>query len=274
MLTVGSLFAGIGGFDLAARWMGWRTAWVSEIDPFACQVLARHFPDALNHGDIRHIDFTKVEPIDVLVGGFPCQDISHAGEKKGIEGERSGLWFEYARAIRELRPRYVVVENVSALANRGLDRVLRSLAEIGYDAEWGCFGAADVGAPHKRDRLWLLAYPNAVGDTSGARGAVGISGPLARQEGVAGVRDHTSDVLYWRHAVRSQGADGTTRLVPHEVATGGAQSPLWPVAHGVSGRVVRLRGVGNAIVPQCALVIFREIEDRESFITPYRPEYP
>ena len=104
-LTVGSLFAGIGGFDLAARWMGWRTAWVSEIDPFACQVLARHFPDAPNHGDITQIDFTTVEPVDVLVGGFPCQDISHAGAQAGIEGERSGLWFEYARAIRELRPR-------------------------------------------------------------------------------------------------------------------------------------------------------------------------
>lgn len=95
-MRVGSLFAGIGGFDLAAKWMGWSTAWVSEIDPFASQVLAHHFPDAPNHGDITQIDFTTVEPVDILVGGFPCQDISNAGKQAGITGARSGLWFEYA----------------------------------------------------------------------------------------------------------------------------------------------------------------------------------
>lgn len=157
-MRVGSLFSGIGGFDLAAQWMGWSTAWVSEIDPFACAVLAKHFPDAPNHGDITAIDFTTVEHVDMLVGGFPCQDISNAGKREGITGERSGLWKEYARAIRELRPRYVVVENVAALKSRGLDVVLGDLAQLGYDAEWCVFGADDVGAPHRRDRLWILAY--------------------------------------------------------------------------------------------------------------------
>jgi DNA (cytosine-5)-methyltransferase 1 len=294
-VVVGSLFAGIGGFDLAARWMGWRTAWVSEIDPFACQVLAHHFPDAPNHGDITQIDFTTVEPVDILVGGFPCQDISNAGKQAGIEGARSGLWFHYARAIRELRPRYVVVENVAALTNRGLDRVLGSLAEIGYDAEWGCFGAADVGAPHKRDRLWLLAYPNDTGLQGGERcgaasrawqshgyvskcdravvgdfgGAVadtisqrGRSGDGQRQD--AKYADASSEAVgWWRDAVPVKGADGTVRFIPREAQEEGSESPLWPVAHGVSGRVARLRGIGNAIVPQCATVLYEAIARRE-----------
>jgi DNA (cytosine-5)-methyltransferase 1 len=293
------LFAGIGGFDLAARWMGWRTAWVSEIDPFACRVLAHHFPDAPNHGDITTLDFTTVEPVDILVGGFPCQDISNAGKQAGIEGARSGLWFHYARAIRELRPRYVVVENVAALTNRGLDRVLGSLADIGYDAEWGCFGAADVGAPHKRDRLWLLAYHNDSrlqgGEWSGAAsepwkphghacqrdGAVGgyvgrspdgvavadtISqrGRSGRLVGDAGDVDAPSEVVAWGDAVPVVGVDGTCRLIPAEAAQGGPESPLWPVAHGIPQRVAQLRGAGNAIVPACALVIYREIAKREA----------
>jgi len=273
MLTVGSLFAGIGGFDLAARWMGWRTAWVSEIDPFACQVLARHFPDALNHGDIRHIDFTKVEPIDVLVGGFPCQDISHAGEKKGIEGERSGLWFEYARAIRELRPRYVVVENVRALVNNGLDRVLGSLADIGYDAEWGCFKAADVGAPHQRDRAWILAYPQRTGLEGHGRTAHDETGRAQPTRSIAahGVPRGTDSIPWWSS---EPAMGGTPHGVPRGLAVAEWEIGIPRVLPHVTQYRERLTALGNAIVPQCALVIYREIADRESFITPYRPEYP
>ena len=350
-MRIGSLFSGIGGFDLAAEWMGWSTAWVSEIDPFACSVLAHHFPDAPNHGDITTIDFTTVEPVDILVGGFPCQDISNAGKREGITGERSGLWKEYARAIRELRPRYVVVENVAALKSRGLDVVLGDLASLGYDAEWRVFGADDVGAPHRRDRLWILAYrewepiyelheflecdgcedmwcprcrahggdcpcltescmgdgwdgvdtafgyvaypsssrlqgrewvgssgeagqprrhvgerDSAMGNTSSARSAARISGPLTRDEGVPGVGHDTGDALHWRHAACVQGEDGTVRLIPREAAEGGPESSLWPVAHGIPDRVVRLRGVGNAIVPQCATGIYAIIAEREKRI--------
>ena len=235
-MRVGSLFAGIGGFDLAAKWVGWSTAWVSEIDPFACQVLAHHFPDAPNHGDITQIDFTTVEPVDILVGGFPCQDISNAGKQAGITGARSGLWFEYARAIRELRPRYVVVENVAALTNRGLSSVLGSLAEIGYDAEWTCFGAADVGAPHKRDRLWLLAYPI---------GQRGCSRDNPRQD--AEDADAPSQAF-------GPGWDGGWWATEPNVGR---------LAHGVPARLAQLRGLGNSIVPQCAVEIFRTIADRE-----------
>ena len=245
-MNVGSLFSGIGGFDLAARWYGWRTAWVSEIDPFACAVLAHHFPDAPNHGDITKIDFTTVEPVDILVGGFPCQDISNAGKQAGIDGARSGLWFEYARAIRELRPRYVVVENVSALTNRGLDRVLGSLAEIGYDAEWGCFGAADVGAPHKRDRLWLLAYPN-VADTIGQRGC---SGDDSRQDA--------------EHADTSSQASG----YGDDAGWWTVEPDVGRLAHGVPARLAQLRCLGNAIVPQCATVVYDRICEIASSILP------
>jgi len=167
-LTVGSLFAGIGGFDLAARWLGWRTLWYSEIDPYASAVMKKRFPEAVNHGDVTQLRGSQVARVDVLCGGFPCQDISLAGKGAGIEGSRSGLWTHYARIIDEVRPSWVVIENVSALRSRGLDRVLGSLAALGYDAEWHCIPAAYVGAPHRRDRIWIVAHPDA--DESGSQG--------------------------------------------------------------------------------------------------------
>jgi DNA (cytosine-5)-methyltransferase 1 len=167
VLTVGSLFAGIGGFDLGFERAGMRTLWQVEQSEFCRRVLERHFPDA-RFNDVRDVTgaptlsrATLLEYVDVLCGGFPCQDLSYAGKGAGIDGERSGLWSEYARIVGELRPRYVVVENVSALLARGLGRVLGDLAALGYDAEWDCIPASAVGAPHRRDRLWLVAYPAA-----------------------------------------------------------------------------------------------------------------
>jgi len=158
-LTVGSLFSGIGGLDLAVEDVtGGRVVWQSEIEPGPVKVLEQHWPGVPNLGDITAIDWTQVQPVDVLCGGFPCQDISTAGRGAGIkEGTRSGLWYRYADAVRVLRPRYVFVENVAALLVRGLDIVTGSLAELGYDAQWGCLRASDVGAPHGRNRLWLVA---------------------------------------------------------------------------------------------------------------------
>ena len=156
-LTVGSLFAGIGGFDLGLERAGMKVIWQSEIDPYASAVLKKHWPEVPNHGDIRTIRAGTVERPDVLCGGFPCQDISNAGKRAGIDGERSGLWAEYTRVIGELRPRYVIVENVAALLGRGLERVLGDLAALGFDAEWHCIPASAVGAPHRRDRLWIVA---------------------------------------------------------------------------------------------------------------------
>jgi DNA (cytosine-5)-methyltransferase 1 len=157
-VRIGSLFAGIGGFDLAAEWVGWETAWFSEIDPYASAVLKKHWPNVPNLGDITQI--RNAPKVDLLCGGFPCQDISNAGKQAGIGGERSGLWKEYVRLIEEIRPRWVVAENVAVLRSRGLNTVLSDLASIGYDVEWHCIPASAVGAPHQRDRIWIIAYPN------------------------------------------------------------------------------------------------------------------
>ena len=159
-MRVGSLFAGIGGFDLGLERAGFDIAWQVEIDPYCQRVLAKHWPTVQRYGDIRVIDWSAVEPVDLLCGGFPCQDISFAGKGAGLSGERSGLWFEYAKAIDALKPRYVLIENVAALRSRGLDQVLGSLAALGYDAEWHCIPASAVGAPHRRDRIWIVAYPS------------------------------------------------------------------------------------------------------------------
>lgn len=156
---MGSLFAGIGGFDLGFERAGFKTSWQVEIDPFCQKVLAKNFPEAERFGDIRKCGSHNLKPVDVICGGFPCQDISNAGLRAGIEGERSGLWKEYARIICELRPKFVVVENVAALLGRGMGVVLGDLAEIGYDAEWKIISARSVGANHRRDRLWIVAYP-------------------------------------------------------------------------------------------------------------------
>ena len=157
------LFSGIGGFSLGLERAGMQTVAFCEIDPFARRVLAKHWPEVPCHDDIRTLsaDWLAENGLwpDVICGGFPCQDISLAGKGAGIGGERSGLWREYARLIGEIRPRYVIVENVAALLGRGLGDVLGDLAALGYDAEWHCIPAAAVGAPHQRDRIWIVAYP-------------------------------------------------------------------------------------------------------------------
>ena len=158
MLTFGSLFAGIGGFDLGFERAGMTCKWQVEIDDYATRVLERHWPDVPRWRDVRTWPQPGTEPVDVICGGFPCQDISNAGKRAGLEGDRSGLFFEIIRIACELGPRFIVLENVAALLNRGLDRVLGELAEIGFDAEWHCIPASAVGAPHIRDRVWIVAY--------------------------------------------------------------------------------------------------------------------
>lgn len=155
-MNVLDLFSGVGAFSLGLERAGMRTVAFCEIDERCRRVLAKHWPGVRVHDDVRTLEPV---PCEVICGGFPCQDISVAGKRIGIEGERSGLWSEYARLIREVRPRYVIVENVAALLIRGLDRVLGDLAALGYDAEWDCIPASAIGAPHERDRLFLVAYP-------------------------------------------------------------------------------------------------------------------
>ena len=165
-LRVLDLFSGIGGFSLGLKRVGgFRTVCYVEIEPYCQEVLKARMQDgsldmAPIWDDVTRFDGRRWRGhVDLICGGFPCQDISNAGKRAGIKGERSGLWGDYARIIRQVQPQYVLVENVSALLARGLGDVLGDLAESGYDAEWDCIPAAAVGAPHRRDRVWILAYP-------------------------------------------------------------------------------------------------------------------
>lgn len=158
------LFSGIGGFSLGLeRSGGFRTVAFCEIDPFCRKVLRKHWPDVPIYEDVCRLTAEQLTSdgiaVDAICGGFPCQDISTAGKGAGIEGDRSGLWRECARLAGELRPEILLLENVAALLGRGLDKVLGDLAAIRFDAEWYCIPAAAVGAPHLRDRIWIVAYP-------------------------------------------------------------------------------------------------------------------
>lgn len=155
----GSLFSGIGGIDLGFEMAGIETVWNCEIDEWCRDLLKKRFPNAKQYEDVKDINKLNVEPVDIISGGFPCQDISVAGKGEGLDGKRSGLWFEMHRIISELRPRFALIENVQLLTKRGGTRVLSDLAEIGYDAEWQIISAASVGARHLRKRLWIIAYP-------------------------------------------------------------------------------------------------------------------
>lgn len=244
MLKTGHLFAGIGGPALAARWMGWTPTFFAEVDPYASAVLAKNFPGVPNLGDVRLIK-GQAGRIDVLTGGFPCQDISLAGRGAGIaEGTRSGLWSEYARLIGEFEPNYAAIENVSALRTRGLDRVLRDLDALGYDAEWHCVPASFVGAPQRRDRIVIVAYPSG----SGVQGLGALS--HSRQAGSWG----------WRGEEDLRAVAGA----PFERGDRWPQPLLRRVDDGLSNRMDRLHALGNTVVPQKMLMIYQAIAAREA----------
>lgn len=168
MIKIGSLFAGIGGFELGLERAipGAKTIWQVEQNPFCQKVLAKHWPDAKIYNDVRNITKDTVEPVDILCGGFPCQDISLAGKGAGLHGKKSGLWWEMLRIISELsagrKKPIVVLENVAAISIRGGCEVVGSLAEIGYCTEWTIISAKDFGAPHLRRRWFAVAYPDSI----------------------------------------------------------------------------------------------------------------
>jgi DNA (cytosine-5)-methyltransferase 1 len=167
-MNVLDLFSGIGGFSLGLERAGMRTVAFCEIDPHARAILADHWPNVPCYDDVRSLTASRlradgINP-DVICGGFPCQDVSISNVTgSGLDGSRSGLWFEYARIIGELRPRFVLVENVAELLNRGMGRVLGALAELGYDAEWRVLRGLDVGLPFIRERVWIVAEPQRQG---------------------------------------------------------------------------------------------------------------
>ena len=239
--TVGSLFAGIGGFDLGFEREGYEVRWQVEIDGYCRKVLAKHWPHVPRYDDVRDCGLHNLEPVDVITGGFPCQDLSVAGRQEGLDGERSALWWDYHRIISELRPRFAVVENVPNLFNRGIDRVCGSLAEIGYDAEWHIVSAADMGAPHLRKRVWLCTWPMAHTHSAGFGERCG-SEPVEAQYQPAERRSASSR---WQDRYNENWA---------------TEPKLGRVANGIPHRVDRLKGLGNAIVPQIAQQIARTLK--------------
>lgn len=257
-ITFGSLFAGIGGMDLGLERSGMKCVWQVENDPYAIRVLEKHWPNVARYRDVQYFLGSKrwrrvreAWSVDVICGGFPCQDISNAGDKFGIRGRRSGLWGEYFRIVRLLRPRFVVVENVSALLVRGMDRVLGDLASCGYDAEWDCFPAACIGAPHVRDRVFLLARDRWSQDTPNSHG----QGERQPSWMLADIRRWIGD---YRETIGRQ--------------QWGVEPGMVRVAHGVPRRVDRIRGLGNAVVPQIAELIGRRIVEWSNAATARFPD--
>jgi DNA (cytosine-5)-methyltransferase 1 len=230
VVNVLSLFSGIGGLDLGLERAGMTVVGQVELDPFCQRVLAKHWPEVPRHEDVRTaVAWWTSQPrpaVDVVCGGFPCQDVSDAGRRAGIEGEQSGLWAHLAKVVRALRPRHVLVENAPGLLARGFGRVVSDLASLGYDAEWDCVPAAAVGAAHLRTRVWLLAYPSGLGDE--AHDALQAGWPQPRLH--AGWRAESGV---------GRVADGLPR--------------------GMAGRL--LKPLGNAVVPQVAEHVGRLILD-------------
>lgn len=249
MLTFGSLFAGIGGFDLGLERAGMVCKWQVEIDDYANKVLQKHWPEVRRWPDVRTWPQPDTQRVDVICGGFPCQDISLAGEGAGIEGTRSGLWSEYARIVRELGPRFVVVENVAALLIRGFDRVLGTLANLGYDAEWSCVSACSLGAPHSRDRMFIIANRCQVrrnGSGWDTDRKHGICSGLNNWQAAKGGSEWR-DVECWIKSIVEDGGG----IIPAAERSG--------MADGVPYRLDRVGGCGNAVVPQIAELIGRRI---------------
>lgn len=172
-MTHGSLFSGIGGFEEGAELSNIETLWNCEFEPFQRKILKKNYPNAKQYNDIRTMG--GVGYVDIISGGFPCQDISVAGKMEGITGERSGLWSEMFRIIREVRPKYSIIENSPALLIRGFEQVLCDLSEIGYNAQWQCISNASFGYPHKRERVYIIAYSNEIGLQSDIRTGRGFN---------------------------------------------------------------------------------------------------
>lgn len=301
-LRVLDLFSGIGGFSLGLERAGMRTAAFCEADPFCRRVLAKHWPEVPCYDDVRTLGAGRLAAdgisVDVMCGGFPCQDISGAGRGGGLSGARSGLWFEYQRLIGECRPAWVLIENVSLLRSRGLDEVLRGLSALGYDAEWHCVPAAAVGAPHRRDRIWIVAHatrerrgearglrPNQSEERPPCGGQAGRD--VADANGVTGEQGRPGDAA---EGARGRDADrgGVGQGVAHangarlevvqpwlagelSAALGACSWPPEPdvgrVAYGIPARVDRLRCLGNAVVPQIPELIGRAILAAENKVS-------
>ena len=238
------LFSGIGGFALAARNVGWETVGFCEIDPYCQQVLSKHWPDVPIYEDVRDVtaERLRADGIDaeIITGGFPCQDISHAGKQAGIKGNRSGLWSELIRIVGEFQPKRAVFENVTALLsgdNGGwFQQVLWDISQIGYDAEWHCIPASWVGARQLRDRVFIVANP--------------------KRDSIQGRRQAIAEA--WIKKSRAQQLAGLVQPCAWPTVS---ESRNRGAGDGIPNRIHRNKALGNAIVPQVAQVIFEAINE-------------
>lgn len=295
-MRVLDLFSGVGGFSLGLERAGMRTVAFCEIEPFCRAVLAKHWPGVPCYDDVRTLTASRLAADGVvpgvICGGFPCQDLSIAGRGAGLSGDRSGLWFEYLRVIEEVRPSWVIIENVPALRSRGLDQVLGGLAALGYDAEWHLIPASAIGAPHQRDRAWILAHPPFGGwrEHGHERGQDGDAGTGQSADCGEDVADRCSAGLpgaeqpQWREPIVSAadirraasqcrwgrvapGLDGETDGVSRRV-DGTRPVEAWEgntprtVGRGFPNRRPRLKAIGNSVVPQIPELIGRAIMAR------------
>lgn len=256
------LFSGIGGFALAAQWTGWQTTAFAEIDPYATKILKRHWPTVPNLGDIRNVRNIRC---DLITGGFPCQPYSLAGKRAGASDDRA-LWPEMCRVIEESRPRWVLGENVPGIINMELDRVLSDLESLGYSCWPLVLPACAVDARHRRDRVWIVANAKSgqSGQPSEWQGRESAGGRSANLGGSADSRletpaDAASGGRNERHPNSRRNGEGTS--APKEWS-GLTDHHRWPaesgfcrVADGIPNRSHRLKGLGNAIVPQLAATI-------------------
>jgi len=271
------LFSGIGGFSLAAEWV-WgdelEIVGFCEIEKYCQKVLQKNFTGVPIHEDITELDGNDFKDIDLITGGFPCQDISIAGKGEGITGKRSGLWFEMHRIIREVRPRYALIENVPMLTIRGGTRVIADLAKIGYDAEWTIIGADDVGAWHRRKRIWIVAYPECLGQSERSdikridieRKTSNKSIKCYKTQPIAKNVPDTDSKRSQGLVKRSQESRGYEQPIrfrsrARQRSWWNAEPDVGRVANGISNRVDRLKGLGNAIVPQVAYEIMKRIKN-------------
>jgi DNA (cytosine-5)-methyltransferase 1 len=293
-VNVLSLFSGIGGIDLGFERAGHTIVGQVEIDPFCRAVLEKHWPGLWRHDDVTTLEPADVPGCDVITGGFPCQDVSAAGKGAGIGGARSGLWFHMARLVAGVRPTWVLVENVPALRSRGADRVLADLEELGYSCWPLVVGAWAVGAPHRRDRVWIVAHATCRRDDEGRYLPVRPGEPLEAETDSSRAGPPMADSESTRlegHGAnagqpekpeprdggslgdppqRRQGAfpasdtSDANSESPSRSAIAWGERGWWAtepdvgrVAHGVPARMDRLRGLGNAVVPQVVEAVVR-----------------
>ena len=260
-MKVVSLFSGGGLGDLGFVMAGCEIVAQVEIDEYCHKILALRYPDAKKFRDIRTVKGSDLPECDIITGGFPCQDISTAGRKAGITGSRSGLWGEFYRIIREVRPRYVVVENSPNLLRLGIGVVLGNLASIGYDSEWDCIPANCFNAPHKRNRLWVISYPNSMRESQPKRLFKNVRGRTIN------LREKVCDATSERLPNWTGGKVGQPKPLTEPKRSNGEREIEYDfcgVGHGVTNRVQRLKLLGNGQVPYCTKWIAERIIEYEA----------